>query len=245
MEVSLAKLKLDLFNSYLTRFKEPIEKPRPNDVKRASVLLPFAVIKNELKIIVTVRNPSISNYPVETSFPGGKYEDGDKDSIATALREAREEIGLNPKDITIIGSIDDLLTLKRGNNTDNIPRKYIVSLVIGVLKRNFSLSKNHDEVDEIIIGSVDFMFSWLQTVRFGTINAALMRLNKDCDINLYGFSAHVMILVCIVLDLVPKHCIKTLQHVLIQLGQQSTLHFPHHVMDFLMNKFDAKLAARM
>jgi 8-oxo-dGTP pyrophosphatase MutT (NUDIX family) len=44
----------------------------------------------------------------QISFPGGKKESGDKDVIQTALREANEETGIDPEEVSIIGSLTTL-----------------------------------------------------------------------------------------------------------------------------------------
>ncbi len=59
----------------------------------AGVLVPL-VWEPELHVVLTVRSPELRVHPGEPCFPGGRREDGDDDLLATALREAEEELGI-------------------------------------------------------------------------------------------------------------------------------------------------------
>ncbi|CAI2171222.1 10736_t:CDS:2 [Funneliformis geosporum] len=65
--------------------------------KRAAVLLSL-IIKEELEILFTLRSPNLSSHAGEISLPGGKVDDIDENLIATAFREAEEEVGLKSCD---------------------------------------------------------------------------------------------------------------------------------------------------
>ena len=64
----------------------------------AGVLVPLRW-RDDVEVILTERASHLSNHPGEICFPGGRPEDGDADVCATALREAREEIGLEHADV--------------------------------------------------------------------------------------------------------------------------------------------------
>ncbi|XP_039554347.1 peroxisomal coenzyme A diphosphatase NUDT7 [Passer montanus] len=69
---------------------------------RAAVLLPLTVRAGRLHLLLTVRSLQLRRSPGEVCFPGGKREATDKDDIDTALREAKEEVGLQPEKVEVI-----------------------------------------------------------------------------------------------------------------------------------------------
>ncbi|XP_056175554.1 nudix hydrolase 11-like isoform X2 [Syzygium oleosum] len=56
----------------------------------------------DLRVVLTKRASTLSSHPGEVSSPGGKREEGDADDVATALREAKEEIGLDPSLVEVV-----------------------------------------------------------------------------------------------------------------------------------------------
>jgi len=60
---------------------------------------------NGPNILLTERATALAKYPGVFVFPGGSAETGDEGSIATALREAAEETGIDPTHVHIIGSL--------------------------------------------------------------------------------------------------------------------------------------------
>ncbi|CAH9113710.1 unnamed protein product [Cuscuta europaea] len=71
--------------------------------KRAAVLIClFEGESGELCVVLTKRSSKLSASPGEVALPGGKVEEGDANDIETALREANEEIGLDPSIVHVI-----------------------------------------------------------------------------------------------------------------------------------------------
>uniref|UniRef100_F6YJ49 Nudix hydrolase domain-containing protein n=1 Tax=Monodelphis domestica TaxID=13616 RepID=F6YJ49_MONDO len=69
---------------------------------KSSVLLPLLFKEGKLYLLFTVRSKKLRTSPGEVCFPGGKSEPGDLDEITTALREAQEEVGLQPHQVEVI-----------------------------------------------------------------------------------------------------------------------------------------------
>ena len=67
--------------------------------------------RGEPWVVLTRRASHLRHHAGEVSFPGGRREPGDADLWATALREASEEIGLNPKVVRQVGRLDSFVTV--------------------------------------------------------------------------------------------------------------------------------------
>ncbi len=80
--------------------------PAPGrELRAAAVLVPVQCRQDSARLILTKRSSALKHHPGQIAFPGGKMDDGDQDLFATAMREAQEEIGLAPSDVTIIGAL--------------------------------------------------------------------------------------------------------------------------------------------
>jgi 8-oxo-dGTP pyrophosphatase MutT (NUDIX family) len=79
--------------------------------KRAAVLVPLYQHRDELHVVFTKRTDLVQSHKGEISFPGGARDPEDTDLIATAMREAEEEIGLLAEHIELIGQLDDIVTI--------------------------------------------------------------------------------------------------------------------------------------
>ncbi|WLI90108.1 CoA pyrophosphatase [Massilia sp. R2A-15] len=105
----------------------------------AAVLIPLVARPEGLTMLLTQRTAHLSNHAGQISFPGGRAEDSDASPLETALREAQEEIGLDPRHVEIIGTLPDYLT---GTGYHVVP-------VVGLLTPPFELAADHNEVAEI------------------------------------------------------------------------------------------------
>src|SRR5690554_1903096 len=72
---------------------------------RSAVLIPLVHMNGEWHILFEVRSLTMRKQPGDISFPGGRIESTDSSPLAAAIRETYEELGVNPKDIQVLGEI--------------------------------------------------------------------------------------------------------------------------------------------
>ena len=91
------------------RIWQPMEGDRP-----ASVLIPLLADEEDLRVLLTRRSLLLNKHAGEFSFPGGRPEPQDDGPLATALREAEEEVGISSDLVEIIGTLPPTTTYKTG-----------------------------------------------------------------------------------------------------------------------------------
>ena len=111
----------------------------PADVRRAAVLMPLVQRESGLHVIFTRRADHLHDHAGQISFPGGQIEPGDQNAVATAMRETYEEIGIEPRYVSVIGTQPSFLTSTR----------FVMTPIIGELLPGFAIQTDHDEVAEV------------------------------------------------------------------------------------------------
>ena len=82
-----------------------IRLPDARRLRPAGVLVAFVPGDGGLSLILTKRSPRLRHHPGQIALPGGKQEDADPDVTAAALREAREEVALDPAVVDVLGCL--------------------------------------------------------------------------------------------------------------------------------------------
>ncbi|MCL9781156.1 CoA pyrophosphatase [Vibrio sp. S4M6] len=109
------------------------------NLRKASVLIGFVERPKGLHIVLTRRAKHLKHHPGQVSFPGGKFEESDASLKETAIREANEEIGLNPSLVNVIGQMPELITVSH----------FSVTPVIAIVDPSYSVLMDKNEVDEV------------------------------------------------------------------------------------------------
>ncbi|MBX0293460.1 NUDIX hydrolase [Haloarcula nitratireducens] len=82
-----------------------------DEEREAAVVVPVVSRSDGEGILFTKRADHLPDHPGQMSFPGGGREPEDDDLLGTALREANEEIGLDPQAAHVVGRLDDIRTI--------------------------------------------------------------------------------------------------------------------------------------
>ena len=109
------------------------------ETRPAAVLVALFEEAGEARVILTKRPETMPSHQGEIAFPGGKHEPGvDADLRATALREAHEEIGLDPGLVEIVAELDHLVT---------VSARFALTPYVGLLAARPTLVPDDREVD--------------------------------------------------------------------------------------------------
>ena len=129
---------------------ELLSEPRfaARDPVHASVLVPL-VMRDRPTVLLTRRTAHLSSHSGQVAFPGGKADPEDRDAVATALREAQEEIGLEPDYVNVIGAMPIYTT----------GSAFMVTPVVGLVRPGFTLLANPHEVADVFEVPLDFLMN--------------------------------------------------------------------------------------
>jgi 8-oxo-dGTP pyrophosphatase MutT (NUDIX family) len=118
------------------------EQPRP-----AAVLIPFLLKNSAWHLLFTRRHSDLPEHSGQVAFPGGRADPDDPSPEHTALREAHEEIGLEPQDVRLLGRLQDYLTITN----------YRVTPVVGVIPWPYELHPAEAEVSRVFTIPLDWL----------------------------------------------------------------------------------------
>ena len=154
--------------------------------KRASVLIPLLESEGELFVLLTQRSEQLRSHAGQVSFPGGKQDRQDENSLETALRETHEEIGLPPENVEIIGTLDQILSI----------HYYLVTPFVGLIPENFVPLPNPDEIEDVFKVPLTFFMNgdnhWAE--EFKTPIATVLAHHFDYhDFDIWGLTAKLIL----------------------------------------------------
>jgi 8-oxo-dGTP pyrophosphatase MutT (NUDIX family) len=118
----------------------PASGPAPG-LQPAGVLAPIFFLHDEPHLLFTQRTLTVRDHRGQISFPGGVKSPRDPDLLATALRETREEIGLEPEEVSVLGGLTPVATVTG----------YWINAFVGRIPYPYEFRLNAREVKKLIL----------------------------------------------------------------------------------------------
>jgi 8-oxo-dGTP pyrophosphatase MutT (NUDIX family) len=113
----------------------------------AAVLVPIIVRDSGMTVLLTQRTDHLRDHAGQVSFPGGRCEAGDATAVFTALREAQEEVGVEPAQVEVLGCLPEYLT----------STGFRVTPVVGLVTPPLNLRLDDFEVAEVFEPPLEFL----------------------------------------------------------------------------------------
>lgn len=142
----------EIISRLLEADQDPEEFPYPDffdgePARPAAVLIPLVRVDRSWRLLYTRRTDSLPEHSGQVAFPGGRADPEDATPEVTALRETREEIGVIPEDVRILGRLHPIRTITN----------YMVTPVVGVIPWPYSFRLATEEVSRVFT----IPFTWL------------------------------------------------------------------------------------
>ena len=189
---------LDRIRSKLGEFR-----PQENGMttRRASVLIPLQIQSDSVKLLLTKRSGNLRSHSGQVSFPGGKQDSSDRSPLDTALRESHEEIGLNPEEVTILGCLDQIISL----------HFYLVTPYVGLIPDGFQPRINTLEIESVFMVPLTFFLKggkhWSEEMHHRKFPVISHHFQYQ-DYDIWGLTAKLILrLLEVGLDFVPDYTV--------------------------------------
>jgi 8-oxo-dGTP pyrophosphatase MutT (NUDIX family) len=117
------------------------------ELKCAAVLVPLLQMAGAWHLLYTRRTELVESHKGQVSFPGGACDAGETAAESTALREAQEEVGIDPSHVRILGRLADLVTIT----------SFRVTPVVGLIEWPTVFRLGEDEVERVFTIPLDWL----------------------------------------------------------------------------------------
>lgn len=126
-----------------------VDRERAGNLRAAAVLIPIIPRPDGPTALLTQRPDTMASHPGQVAFPGGKVEDHDADTAAAALREASEEVGVDPARVDLVARSAPYIT----------GTAFRITPIIGVLPPDFIAKPDPSEVADVFETPLEYLFN--------------------------------------------------------------------------------------
>jgi 8-oxo-dGTP pyrophosphatase MutT (NUDIX family) len=124
---------------------------------RSAVLIPLVEVDHEWHVLFEVRSAAMRKQPGDICFPGGRIDPTDSSPLAAALREAHEELGVDPKTVTVLGELSPYIAFP----------SFVVYPFVGIVDYDQIFhSYNKEEVEEVFTVPVKWLLEYEPYMHF-------------------------------------------------------------------------------
>lgn len=114
-----------------------------------AAVLVAVVMRQQPMVLLTERTAHLSTHSGQIAFPGGKTDATDADAAATALREAQEEVGLDPRFVQVLGNLPTYTT----------GTAFIITPVVALVEPDYGMAPNAHEVADVFEVPLEFLMN--------------------------------------------------------------------------------------
>ncbi|MEK4405472.1 CoA pyrophosphatase [Sporosarcina sp. FSL K6-6792] len=141
---------------FLDKLKNQLNENQPlfigeETALRSAVLIPLVQVDEEWHILFEVRSLTMRKQPGDISFPGGRIDSADPSRVAAALRETHEELGIDPKTVTIVGTLSPYIASS----------SFVIYPFVATIDYNQIIhSYNKEEVEEVFTIPIKWLLNY-------------------------------------------------------------------------------------
>ncbi|XP_006860366.1 PREDICTED: peroxisomal coenzyme A diphosphatase NUDT7 [Chrysochloris asiatica] len=200
---------------------------------KCSVLVPLLAKEGKFHLLFTQRSEKLRRSPGEVCFPGGKFEPADVDEVATALREAQEEVGLRPHQVEVVCCLVPQI----------FEAKMLITPVVGIIDEDFQAQPNPDEVKDVFLVPLAYFLhplvyhqKYVTSSGYRVLIHCFEYTNPENGVTYHirGLTAKLAVLLAlIILEKRPTFEVEFDLHDLLSSSEESLLKVHKHVMNKL------------
>jgi 8-oxo-dGTP pyrophosphatase MutT (NUDIX family) len=173
--------------------------PENSHWRSAAVLIPLIKTEQGWDVLFIVRTNTVADHKGQVAFPGGARDPEDMTHIDTALREAQEEIGLDPANVRVLGRLPEFFTVSN----------FLITPVVGVIGRPFQIRPSVEEVSRVFTIPLDWLanpahFEERPYIRPESVYENVIFYQRYDGETLWGATARMMLTFLEILGLHPS-----------------------------------------